>query len=252
MHWYESAFDLDYLARYPHRDDDEAQRDVEAILRLLRPDPAAPLLDLCCGAGRHLLALYAAGFRRLTGVDLSISLLDEARRRFALAGSSEIELVRADMREIPFTDRFATVLSLFTSFGYFDADRENARVLRSAYGALRPGGRFLLDLMNRDWVLAHLVAEEETEVRGSPVRVRRSFDVDRQRVEKEVTPLSVGVDARPIRESVRLFTPNEVQEMLAESGFTGVRLYGSLAGETWSPESRRMIVVATRAEAGTR
>jgi SAM-dependent methyltransferase len=246
MRWYETAFDLDYLARYPHRNDAEAERDVEALLRLLRLDPDKPLLDLCCGAGRHLLALRRAGLRNLTGLDLSAPLLDEARRRFAEANLGPIELIQGDMREIPFSERFTTILSLFTSFGYFHEDAENARVLHSARSALRPGGRLLLDLMNPSWVVAHLVPEEETTMDGATVHVRRSVDAETQRVEKELVYSSSDGPARCICESVRLYAPNEVEHLLRVSGFNEVRFYGSLTGEAWTTDSRRMVVVATR------
>ena len=61
--WYEHAFGREYLALYPHRDDTEAERDVRSIIDLIVPNKDEPLLDLGCGAGRHLVALHRAGSR---------------------------------------------------------------------------------------------------------------------------------------------------------------------------------------------
>ena len=114
MTWYEESFGEDYLALYPHRNVAEARADIASIVALIDPPAGEPLLDLCCGAGRHLQALHEAGFTDLTGVDLSQHLLDVARRRLDAAGGSAIRLDRADMRELPYRDRFETILSLFT------------------------------------------------------------------------------------------------------------------------------------------
>jgi len=138
--WFERSFGRDYLALYPHRDNAEARSDVAAIVDLIDPPRDGPLLDLCCGAGRHLLALHEAGFSDLTGIDLSQVLLDVARRQLDAVDGAGIRLVRSDMRQIPFADHFATILSLFTSFGYFSESEEDEAVLRAARGALRPGG----------------------------------------------------------------------------------------------------------------
>ena len=60
--WYEESFGYDYLELYAHRDDAEARSDVRAIIELLDPPRDEPLLDLCCGACRHILVLREMGF----------------------------------------------------------------------------------------------------------------------------------------------------------------------------------------------
>ena len=58
------------------------------------------------------------------------------------------------MRALAFERDFAGVYSYFTSFGYF-SDEENERCSANVARALEPGGRLLLDMMNRDWLLTH-------------------------------------------------------------------------------------------------
>ena len=75
------------------------------------------------------------GFTQLVGLDLSEELLQVGACDLAQACTDAgqslegVRLVRSDMRSIPYEDHFATVLSLFTSFGYFEEDRENQAVL---------------------------------------------------------------------------------------------------------------------------
>lgn len=243
--WYETAFRSDYLERYPHRNDDEARADVEAIIALIQPERTQPLLDLGCGAGRHLLAFCNAGFPRLTGLDLSNDLLSVARERVQEHDCNGVELVCCDMREIPFGDHFGTVVSVFTSFGYFETDREDAAVLAAVYVALCSGGQFLVDTLNRDWTLAHLVPAEEKEDNGTRATIRRTVSKDGSRIEKETRVVSPN-DERVYRESVRMYSPEEMTEMFQDAGFVDVRAFGSLRGKPLSAASRRLVVVGRK------
>ncbi len=247
--WYVRSFGRDYLDLYSHRNDAEAQADVEAIINLTNPPKDEPLLDLACGAGRHLLALHNAGFRRLVGLDLSDELLQVAAERLAEAGAGGIELVNADMGHIPYAEYFATVLSLFTSFGYFERDEENKAVFAAVGASMRPGGQFLLDTLNRDWVMAHLVTEEEQKMTGRRLQIERRLTPDGRRVEKTTRVLEPGNQEKTYHESVRLYPPSEIETMLKEEGFTNIRRFGSLEGEPHRPESPRLILVAEKGDA---
>jgi SAM-dependent methyltransferase len=83
----------------------------------------------------------------VTGLDLSEDLLAEAKARSPNLPGAPTYL-RSDMREIPFFEQFEAVVSLFTSFGYFDDRTDDEKVLEGAARALVPGGRLLLDLPN--------------------------------------------------------------------------------------------------------
>lgn len=245
--WYESAFQREYLALYPHRDLAEARADVEALERLISPPKDAPLLDLGCGGGRHLVALWEAGYRSMTGLDLSEELLEVARRALAEVGASGVEVVRADMRRISFVGHFATVLSMFTSFGYFLDDRENEAVIGAVHRALRPGGCLLIDMLNRAATIASLVPEEAVVRNGRCLKIRRSISPDGRRVEKETT-VEQGRDGPAVyRESVRMYAAKEMERILVRARFTALEVYGSLTGSAYAPDSPRMVWIARRA-----
>jgi len=246
--WYETAFGSEYLELYPHRDDNEARADVRAIIDLIDPPKAEPLLDLGCGAARHLLALHEAGFQQLVGLDLSRDLLAAAAQRISEAGAQGIELIRSDMRHIPAGRHFATVLSIFTSFGYFETDEEDAQVIRGAFAALQPGGQFLLDTLGRGATVSALVAEEIKTIGTRTLHIRRRLTDDGKRVEKETRVSSDGREMATFRESVRMYRPEELSEMFGEAGFAGIRIFGSVAGESHDETSRRLVVSARKME----
>jgi ubiquinone/menaquinone biosynthesis C-methylase UbiE len=245
-HWYEESFGRDYLTLYPHRDIAEARADVAAIVDLIAPPKDAPLLDLCCGAGRHLQALHEAGFVDLTGIDLSQPLLDVARRQLDAGGGTGIRLLRSDMRRIPFREHFETVLSLFTSFGYFSETGEDEAVLRAAHRALRPGGTFLMDTLSRPWTVAHLAPRSEETIDRTLVAITRRISPDGLRVEKEIRVEPEDEPPKVYRESVRMYTSDELSALLERSGFVDVRFHGDLDGRPYGLTDSRMVIVARK------
>lgn len=246
--WYEDTFRRDYLSLYPHRDDEEAHRDISNILRLIDPPRNESLLDLCCGAGRHLVALRHAGFINLTGLDLSADLLAEARSCLDAESMDDIPLIQADMREIPGNELYRTIVSLFTSFGYFEDGYEDERVLQSAYQALSLSGTFLLDTLNRGHVMANLIPSEERKLAGKRISIRRHITGDELRVEKETRITQPGSPETTYRESVRMYEKAEIEDMLTRVGFINIRFYGSLEGQAFFNTSPRMVFVASKAE----
>ena len=244
--WYEDTFGRDYLSLYPHRNDEEAARDISGLLKLIDPPRDESLLDLCCGAGRHLAALRRAGFTQLTGLDLSAHLLAEARARLDAESMQDIQLLKADMREIPGSECYGTIISLFTSFGYFADSCEDERVLTSAYRALSGNGTFVLDTLNRGHVLASLVPAEEKALGEMHISIRRHITDDGLRVEKETRVTQHGSPETTYRESVRMYERQEVDDMLERIGFVNARFFGSLQGEAFSDSSPRMVFVASK------
>ena len=91
MEWFREWFGEDYLLVYGHRDEAEAERDIEYAVRVLGLVAGMRALDLCCGSGRHARALARRGLA-VAGVDYSHELLAAAKK----AGP---EIGRASCRE---------------------------------------------------------------------------------------------------------------------------------------------------------
>lgn len=97
-------------------------------------------LDLCCGTGAATRPLKALCRRAVVGVDRSVGMLAECRRRTADAPGAPLSLVRADALDLPFVERFDAIVS-FGAFGHVLAE-DHPRLFASVRRALRPGGRF--------------------------------------------------------------------------------------------------------------
>ena len=235
--WFERWFGEEYLALYRHRDEAEARHVVELLARLHVLRPGSRVLDLACGAGRHLSALREAG-ARVVGLDLSATLLREARRAVAAP------LVRADMRAVPLRDGCCdAVVNLFTSFGYFDEDAAHQQVLDEVARVLAPGGRLALDFLNATDVRRRLVARDSREVSGQRVVQERRLSEDGAYVEKTIR---LGGEGRSFLERVRLFERAELEAMLVRAGLRVEHALGDYDGGPHEPVSPRLLLVARR------
>ena len=240
--WYRQHFNEDYRTLYAARDDAEAEVQVAFAEEQLKIRPHDRVLDLCCGHGRHLEALAKRNIRA-TGVDLSLPLLKEA----LLRGSGA--LLRADMRKLPFAagaEGFSVLLNFFTSFGYFQEENDNLAVIEEIARVLRPGGRFLLDLMN-----PHNASSPEPSTlreEGSfEIAEERWFSQEDQRVEKRIRLLdrTTGRESEYM-ESVRVYLEDEIISILAERNLKVEQVFGDFEGSAFATGSPRQVLCGVR------
>jgi len=242
MAWYQDLFAReDPFRNYGESEASRAQ--VDFITEKTEIQPGDRVLDLCCGQGRHLLDLMRRGFD-VVGVDLSDYMLGECRKTAAEAGLQP-QLVRSDMREIAFENEFDAAFNVFTSFGYLESEDEDQKSLDALARALKPGGRFLVDLLNRDGLMTRFKAKDWVENdRGDLTICDRSFDALTGRIDtREVTAYADGTRAE-VRHFIRLYTYNELEKMLGKAGMEVTAAWGGFDSSPFAHDSRRMIVVA--------
>ncbi len=238
----QGLFDEDYLYFYAERTADErSDAETDLLWRLLGLAPGMDVLDLACGHGRIANRLAARGCR-VTGLDVTPRFLDIARRDAAARGVS-VDYVEGDMRSLPWTGRFDRVVNWFTSFGYFD-DAGNRQVLTQVARALRPGGRFALELQHRDWIVGAFQPAFVVERDGDLLIDRNRFEPLTGRIVTERTILRDG-RVRRVPFFVRLLAFTELRDWLLQAGFAAVDGFGE-DGAPLSPASRRLVAVAHR------
>ncbi|HET6150272.1 MAG TPA: methyltransferase domain-containing protein [Polyangia bacterium] len=243
--WFEEIFDEDYLRTLPFMTAQQTMKEVTFIEGALEAPSGAEILDVGCGYGRHAIELVQRGLN-VTGLDLSLPLLiraaDEAQRR-----ALSVNFVHADMREMPFDRKFDGAYSMLTSFGYFD-EEANLKVAEGVARALKPGGRFLLDVVNRDYVVADLPSRIWWEGTGCVVLEEVDFNFHTSRV---VTRRSVVFeDGRQLEQeiSVRAYSLHELGRLLRHAGFRVLDISGSLStrGRFLGVNSRNLLVLSEK------
>ncbi len=243
--WFEEVFDENYLRTLPFMTAQQTLRETAFIESALASPPEGELLDIACGYGRHAIELGQRGFR-VTGLDLSLPLLiraaDEAQRR-----GLSVNFVHADMREMTYDSQFAAAYCVLTSFGYFD-EETNLRVASSICRALKPGGRFLVDTINRDYIVSDLPSRVWWEGDGCVVLEEVDFDFHTSRV--LIRRSIVFGDGRQVENeiSIRAYSLHELGRVLRRAGFQVVDVSGSLSGKEpfLGAASRHVVIVCER------
>ncbi|NTW49729.1 MAG: class I SAM-dependent methyltransferase [Chlorobiales bacterium] len=199
-------------------------------------------LDIACGAGRHAVELAEQGFS-VTANDLSPFLLNETAS-LAETHHVDVRLSQCDMREIGFKEEFDLVVQLFTSFGYFQDHEDEQRVITNVYRALKTGGWYVLDFFNSNHVRKSLNPFSVREIEGMSVVEERRIQCGR--VEK-VIALNENGRVSEFKESVRLYSYEELELMVAEAGFQIYKVLGNYDADRFDPlTSPRVIIIARK------
>jgi SAM-dependent methyltransferase len=243
--WFEEIFDEDYLRTLPFMTPRQTEREASFILEALGVQQTANLLDVGCGYGRHAIELVQKGLI-VTGLDLSLPLLIRAADAARRVGVN-VNFVHGDMRELSFDAEFDAAYCYFTSFGYFDDD-SNRKVAASIAKALKPGGRFLLDVVNRDFLVGDLPTRVWWQGEGCVVLEEVDFNYFTSRL--QVQRSIVFEDGRQSEQeiSIRAYSLHEVGKVLHHAGFRVIEVSGglSLRGRFFGTTSRQILVVAEK------
>ena len=265
-----SYFGEEYFIIYTNQlSSEETERQTGAIERMLSLRKRSVLLDLGCGWGRHSIE-FAKRDYRVFGLDNSKLLIQLALKRQEGEGTYNAEFVLGNMVIMPFKDsQFDAVISLFTSFGYF-IDQDNLRVLREIERILKPNGHLLLDVMNRDEYL-RLPNNSWREQNGNKILdvfnddnallnfckkykdkhfiILESLEYDSlmARIHRKRIILDENWSNRRVCQySLRLYTFQEIKEMLLNAGLYIDSVYGDLVMSKYTVDSERMIVVSRK------
>jgi SAM-dependent methyltransferase len=243
--WWEELFSEDFVRAQWKVSDEQIKREVTFVEESLGVAPGGVVLDLGCGSGQHAVELASRGYG-VVGYDLSLYQLALAAD-IAQERSQKINFLQGDMREMAFEEMFDGIFCWNTSFGYFEEDK-NYSVAERAFRALRPGGMFLVDVVNRDFVAAHTPSsvwfegdscvcmdDAVIDYFTSRLRVKRSVILDDGRT-------------RECTYSVRLYSFHELGKLLHEVGFRVTEVSGHPAtpGVFLGQASPRILMLAQR------
>jgi len=243
--WFTELFRSEYLKSMGRRTGVDIEVEVGFLERALDLAGKQRILDVGCGYGRHALPLTRKGYD-VVGVDLSMDLL---RHGLALAKAEglTIKLVHGDMRDLNFKQVFNAALCMDTTFGYF-SDHENLLILRSIFASLKPGGRFVLDVANRDRAIQLMPQRNWWEGDGCLVQEDVEFNDRTSRLSVRRFLVFSNGTQREYGVSLRLFSCHDLVSMLELVGFEIANVSGSMhtQGAFFGVLSERLIVTALK------
>jgi SAM-dependent methyltransferase len=221
----------------------EAASQVGRLLALTRPSGKA-VLDLGCGPGRWAIPLAKRGFI-VTGLDRTRFFLKAAKRK-ARAAKLKIESVHADMRDFLRPNSFDLVLSMLTSFGYFEREEEDELVLRNIFTNLKSGGVCLIEVAGKEQI-ARIFQPTTSEALpdGGTLIQRHAIADDWSRMRNEWIFARNGRRKKFSFEHT-IYSARELKERMANAGFKDVKAYGNLDGGEYDLNAQRLIVIGRK------
>ncbi len=258
--WWEDIFDQRYLDAYVDMfPAPRTEREVDFIMEKtgIKGNCRTTVLDICCGHGRHAIALAKRG-AFVTGIDTSQYFLDKMRET-AEGEKVHIRFFREDLRKLVMTEVCEVALNLFTSFGYFEEEADHVLAMRKIIQTIQRKGRFLIDVKSPISALIKMIEkgkydestgkyyfqtvetlstglEIKTEEQYNPARMRWSAQ---SKWQKNGKPQEIGY-------SVRLFTRPELCSLLEQNGMTVKSTWGDFDGSPYTATSKRLIVLAEK------
>jgi SAM-dependent methyltransferase len=220
-----------------------APSEVDQIVRLLALEQPGRVLDLCCGVGRHSLELSRRGFE-VVGVDSTAEYIDRARKE-AARNQVAAEFMVGDMREVCMPDAIDVAINLFGSFGYFEDQADDRRVVENMYSSLRLGGRLLIETMGKEILAGQFREREWSEEGGLLILSEKTISNDWSRVDTRWIVVD-GASRNEYRVSVRSYSGVELSSLLRECGFQDVRVFGGLDGSAYDHLAKRLVVVGRK------
>ncbi len=243
--WWEEMFSQEFLRAIPILLPRQLVREADFIERSLGVVKGGRLLDLGCGAGQHAVELASRGYE-VVGFDSSQAQLDWAGE-LAQERGERLQFINGDMRTLTYQETFDGILCWNTSFGFFEEDK-NIDVAARMFAALRPGGRLLLDVVNRDYIVAEQPGQTWFEGDGCVCidDVTIDFITSRMRV-KRTMMLTTGKNLE-CSYSVRLYGLHELGKILHDVGFKVVKVSGrpETPGAFFGETSPRLIILASK------
>lgn len=221
--------------------------EVEGIIRLLNLKGEEKILDIPSGYGRHSIGLAKKGLD-VTGVELNLVHLEEAIKN-AEKVKTKPNFVKENMIDIKYKEKFDAVINMFYSFGFFETDEKNNKVLKNFYDALKPGGKFLFHTdVNIPRVLSGKYKEDETRnlVSGKTLKVIDKYNPQDKRIHG--TWIIKDQDGKEEKKdySVRVYTKEEFIEICKKVGFTNFETYSDWNKTPYSEDSEDMIIIAKK------
>jgi SAM-dependent methyltransferase len=241
--WYREWFNSPYYhLLYSERDDKEAAAFIDQLLARIQPQPSDKMLDIGCGKGRHSRMLAAKGYF-VTGLDISEESIREAR----LSENEHLEFFVHDMRRPYRTNYYNYVFNFFTSFGYFNTEREHNNAIRTFSQALIKNGLLVIDYLNVHYVEKRLVPNSETEKNNVHFKVTKWHDEHHFYKRVDIDDKQSQHGHFSFTEKVAKFNLGDFNDMLSFHGLQIQEVFGSYDFQPYDiQESPRLILFARK------
>ncbi len=250
--WYETLFE-----NYGEKYDNEcfAQGTIgecDFIEKEINHNKTLKIIDIGCGTGRLTIELSKRGYS-MTGIDLSVSMLEKAKEK-AKQDGLQIDFLNHDARNLPFNNKFDVAIMLCEGgFPLMETDEMNYEILKNVSRSLKENAKFIFTTLNGLFPIFNSIEEfcaSNTDV-GNATYLKNTFDLMTFR-DYNLTKI---VDDRGTEKELecneRYYIPSEITWLLKTLGFTKIEIFGAKLGafsreDNLKTEDFEMLVIAER------
>lgn len=237
QYWFNSPF---YHILYSQRNDEEAEYLIDNLSAYLKPSADSKMLDIACGRGRHSIYLNKKGYD-VTGIDLS----EQSIRYAQQFEQKNLHFFVHDMRKLAFINYFDIALNLFTSFGYFETEKDHVNALKSFRKGLKADGTLVIDYFNTQKIVKNLTNQEIKTMEGIEFHLHKF--VSDGKIIKHINFEHKG-KTHAFEERVQAFTLEDFERMFEKSGLKIKETFGSYGLDAYDEiKSDRLILVCGKA-----
>ena len=235
-HWFDSPY---YHTLYKNRDEKEAQVFIDNLIDYLQIHKGSKLIDIACGKGRHAKYFNKKGMD-VVGVDLSQNSINTAKKD----ENKNLQFSAHDMRENYQENSFDIVTNLFTSFGYFENNKDEQKAINAMANNLKKEGILIIDFMNAKKVIANLVLNEQKTINNI------QFDITRQVKDgfilKDIR-ITDGKEEQQFQEKVKAITLADYSEFITNAGLKIIDIFGNYKLDNFDEKiSDRLILICKK------
>jgi ubiquinone/menaquinone biosynthesis C-methylase UbiE len=224
--------------------DEKAPYECGFLEKVLRLKKGAKILDLCCGHGRITNELASRGYN-MTGQDINRFFFKIAKKNADEAGL-KINWVKQDMRRIPFKNKFDAVINMFTSFAIFSSDEEDEKVIKQVSKALKRGGKFVMDYVNKDFIIKRYLVDDKRKFKNGYVKIKREYNHIKSSHKDTFDIYIKGKLVKRLENDFRFYSVTELTSMMKRNGFKILNVYGGFGFEPLSFDTKNCIIIAQK------
>ncbi|MEM7158280.1 MAG: methyltransferase domain-containing protein [Myxococcota bacterium] len=238
--WQIDAFGEHYAALLPVNRAASAAIDADFVLQCMGLPAGSPILDVGCGDGAHAVAFAARGMA-VTGLDPSPAQLMRASHAAQAAGAA-VNLISGDMRQPSVEGSFSGVVCLGGTIGLF-GDEDDRLAIQQMRDRLAPGGRLMIQVLNRDYIVGRLPARSWWQGQGCLVLDEAQIYAPTSTVHVHRTVVFETGSQFEHNMGLRVYGLTELVHMCAQVGlkvleYSGSRharghFYGGTSSEIW-------------------
>ncbi|MBD3407984.1 MAG: methyltransferase domain-containing protein [Candidatus Lokiarchaeota archaeon] len=227
-------------------------REIPFIIKSLKDEEAAKILDIACGSGRHAIELASRG-AYVIAFDNSSSMIQQAKN-FADSANSSPRFLILEMLEMEkeVSESFDLALCLGNSLALLNDWNEVEHVIRTVRNLLNQEGKFIFQTLNFTEIIKNdfrlFPLKRGYTPSGKEIVFGRFFDHDTNSQQTHLIMSSFVKTGKEwtvtsSKQKILRIQKENIEEILLRAGFNQVEFYSDYNKSSFVPTTSRSMIV---------